>query len=115
MGLESLATTDAAFLLEELGIEVTHRPRGVEADGVPVQAIVEWDKPNRDMQAGAETVNTGTITVASTVAVTKESVWVIRDEVCSTTALGRIEAGLRTAEIKVRDAGVRSAKPRMTI
>jgi hypothetical protein len=114
MGLESIATADAAFLLEELGIEVTHRPRGVEADDRQVLAIVEWEKPQRDMQAGAENVRTGTITVLSMVPVTKESHWVIRGEVCITHAMGSIEAGLRTAEIKIRDAGQRSAKGRTT-
>lgn len=115
MGLESIATADAAFLLDELGIEVTHRPRGVEADDQPVQAIVEWEKPSRDMHAGAENVRVGTIAVLSTVPVTKESQWVIRGEVCMTTAMGSVEAGLRTAEIKIRDAGQRSAKGRPTI
>jgi hypothetical protein len=108
VGLEAIATADAAALLDELGIEVTHRPRGVAASDESVQAIVEWHDPERDVQAGQENVRKGRITVLSSVAISKESQWVIRSETCVTTEMGSIEAGFRTAEIKIRDAGIRT-------
>lgn len=108
MGLESLAAADAAFLLDELGIEVTHRPRGDASQDTPVQAIVEWEKPQRDMHSGPRTARKGTITVLESVPVTTRSQWVIRNEVVLTRANGSIEAGLRTAEIEIVDDGQRT-------
>ena len=115
MGLESLATADAAFLLEELGIEVTHRPRGVEADGATVRAIFDQEKPQSDMHSGRENVRTGEIQIPEALGVSKDDVWVIRSEEWATTEICGVEAGWRLLKLKKRDAGVRSAKGRPTI
>lgn len=114
MSLEAQSAADAAFILEDLGIPVTHRPRGVAAADELVQAIVEWEKPERDMQSGPRNIRKGSITVLDSVAVTKESQWVINGSVCVTTKVGSTQGGRRSSDIQAVDKGIKTgAEPKI--
>ena len=116
MGLIGYLNADAWKLLDVFGELLTHRPRGVEADQVEITGAFEEEDPQVDMQAGRENLRRGWLMIEDTVAnVSTKSTWIVRGDEWTTSKIGTADVGWLKVWIERRDAGVRSAKPRMTI
>lgn len=94
MSLNTIAADDAAFLLEELGEDVVHRPRGNPDNDTTQTGVWEPDRDSLESEAGRSEQSRGSLTVSSALVLQETDRWRIGGKWFETESIDVPQAGL---------------------